>query len=45
VIIGIICSFIVGGTFAIYVSKYLIDDDFDIEPLQLRNDLSKTSWI
>ena len=45
VIIGIICSVIVGGTFAIYVSRYLIDDDFDIEPSQLRSDLSKTSWI
>lgn len=45
VIMGIICGVIVGGTFAIYANNYLIDDDFDIEPSELRNDLSKTSWI
>lgn len=44
-IIGIICTVIVGGAFAIYTSRYLIDDDFDIEPSQLRSDLSQTSWI
>ncbi len=44
-IMGIICSVIVGSTFAIYANNYLIDDDFDIEPTELRNDLSKTSWI
>jgi len=44
-VIGIICGVIVGSAFAIYTSKYLIDDDFDIEPSELRNDLSQTSWI
>ena len=30
-LIGIICSIIVGSTFAVYIKTYLIDDDFDIE--------------
>ena len=45
VLIGTICAVIVGGTFAVYIKNYLVDDDFDIEPSALRNDLSKTSWI
>ncbi len=45
VLIGTICAVIVGGTFAVYTKNYLIDEDFDIEPSALRNDLSQTSWI
>lgn len=44
-LVGTICAVIVGGTFAVYTKNYLIDEDFDIEPSALRNDLSKTSWI
>ncbi len=45
VLIVTICAVIVGGTFAIYVKSYLIDDDFDIEPSELRSGLNQTSWI
>lgn len=44
-LIGIICSIIVGSTFAVYIKTYLIDDDFDIEPSELRSGLNQTSWI
>ena len=45
VLIGIISGIIIGSTFAVYVKNYLIDEDFDIEPSELRSGLNQTSWI
>lgn len=40
-----ICAIIVGGWGYMYVKNDLMIDDFDIQPSDLRNDLSQTSWI
>lgn len=40
-----ICGIIVGGWGYMYVKNNLVIDDFDIQPSDLRNDLSQTSWV
>ena len=44
-LVATISGIIVGSTFAIYVKTYLVDEDFDIEPSELRSGLNQTSWI
>ena len=44
-LIGTITSIIVGCAGYIYVQNHLVVDDFDIDPTELREALSQTSWI
>lgn len=48
-LVGTICGIIVGGAFYIYVRNDIANapgvKDYDIDPADMRSDLSQTSWI